>query len=98
MRAYGVTEEMLADGKVTPEFAALMRHQVARSRAFYAEAIRLRAPEDRAAQVPSETMRRIYSGILDRIERGGYDVFRRRFRMSKLEKVWCGVVAWWGGR
>jgi phytoene synthase len=105
MAAHGVTESMLRVGVVTAEFASLMRAQIARSRQYYRDAAALLPEADRLALIPAETMRRIYSGLLDRVERVGLDVFRHRVRMSKLGKVGCGVAAWaaanwanWKGR
>ena len=33
-------------------------------------------------------MLRTYRGLLDAIERRGYDVFRARVRLGKLHKIW----------
>jgi len=35
----------------------------------------------------------IYSRLLDRIEAGNYDVFRKRMRLSAFEKSWILVKA-----
>ena len=35
----------------------------------------------------------IYSSLLDRIESSNYDVFRRRVRLSLIEKSWIVVRA-----
>ena len=43
-------------------------------------------------------MTAIYRTILERIEARAYDVFSRRVRLSRLEKVGLAARAWWRWR
>src|SRR5689334_8962813 len=77
----------LMDEVITPEFKNLMRFQVARARALYAEA-------DRAVPLlPANTRKAVllarilYSKILDKVEQNDFDVFSKRARTGKLEKL-----------
>jgi phytoene synthase len=85
---FGYTTEDLAASRRSAAFLALMRFEADRARAFYAEAVL--PPADRRALVAAEIMRTVYGRILTRMERGGFQVFTQRYRLSKLEKL--GIV------
>lgn len=73
--------------RVTPAWRALMRFEIERNRALYAEAdsgIRL-LPAASARCVA--TARILYARILDRIEANDYDVFRVRARVPTWRKA-----------
>ncbi len=91
---FGYTTDDLAAGRRNAAFLGLMRFEAERARAFYAEAIAVRTAADRRALVAAEIMRTVYSRILARMERGDFDVFHRRYRLSRIEKiaiVACGI-------
>ena len=85
-------------GNVTPEFRSLMRELVARARERFAHG---RPLCDRVGRELRFEMRLTWlggSGILDRIERAGYDVFRRRPRYGAAGKLALAWRAWrWPG-
>jgi phytoene synthase len=95
LAAYGVTEEDLAEGRLSPAWRELMRFQIARNRQLYAEAmpgIRLLAPGGRLAiQAAAE----LYQGILGAIEANNYDVFTRRAHLSGRGKLGRLPGIWW---
>jgi phytoene synthase len=65
----------------------LLAFEGARARAYYAESaplIGMVHPESRASLW---ALIEIYRRLLDRIERSGYDVMRRRIRLSAVEKL-----------
>ncbi len=68
-------------------FVDLMRFEAARARAYYASAIVSRPPRQRKQLVAAELMRAIYGRILEKMERDGFRVFDRRYRVSKLGKL-----------
>jgi len=78
LRRFGCDEAAILAGAVDERFVTLMRFEIERVRALYREAepgIILLAPESRYTVRLALSL---YRGILDRIERNGYDVFRRR--------------------
>jgi phytoene synthase len=84
---FGVTVEQLHEGVVDHAFRALMRFEVARTRALYANAaqgIRLLHPSARPAV---EAALRLYAGILGAVERADYRVLDRRVSVSPLRRV-----------
>jgi len=93
LRRFGVTEEDLRAGKRNAAFVGLMRYETARARACYEESrplLELIHPRSRRALW---ALISIYSRLLERIESGGYDVFSRRVRLSRLEKFWIVLRA-----
>lgn len=88
LQRFGVTEDDIAARRVTPEFKELMRFEIARARALYANADRgipMLAPGGRTAV---RLARVLYSKILDRIEDADYDVFSARRHTTRLQKLY----------
>ncbi len=84
---FRVDRTELLQGRATGKFRDLMEFQAARAREFYAGARQSLTPQDAKALVPAETMRIIYSRLLDRMEHDGFRVLETRYRLSKLEKL-----------
>jgi len=81
----------LAERRVSPEFIALMRFEIARCRELYASAdLGIALLPDRSAKCVAAA-RVLYSRILDKIESQHYDVFGARASVSTREKA--AVVA-----
>jgi phytoene synthase len=73
--------------RVTPAWESLVRFEIARARALYEEADRgVAMLPDRSARCIAAA-RVLYSGILDRIEAAGYDVFSTRVTVPAITKV-----------
>ena len=90
LRRFGVTEEDLRSGNRSPAFVELMRFEAARARACYDESrplLELVSPHSRPSLW---ALIEIYSRLLERIERSGYDVFARRIRLPARQKA--GIV------
>jgi len=93
LRRFGVSEDDLRAGNRNEAFLRMMRFESARARGFYDESqplLDLIHPRSRPSLWALVT---IYSSLLERIERSNYDVFRRRVRLSALEKSWIVVRA-----
>ena len=91
---FGVKEWDLNAGKVTEAFQALMRELISRTRDLFRDG---RPLCDRVGRDLRFEMRLTWlggSGILDRIEAAGYDVFRRRPRYGLPGKVGLAWRAW----
>lgn len=84
LRRYGLSESTILGGcPDRAKFQRLMKHETGVARAFYLTAASVLPAVDRTSMRSAELMRRIYSGILDDMEADGFDVFRRRYRLSK---------------
>jgi phytoene synthase len=98
LRRFGVSEEDIKSGLVTEKFRTMMRFECERARGYYAEAEKLIPLIDPTGRPTYNIMMRIYRGILDSIERNGYDVHSRRARVSTPKKLGIVAQAWIGSR
>jgi 15-cis-phytoene synthase len=86
---FSYSEEQLRSGVRNDAFRELMQFQVERARMYYrrsAEGIGYLT--DDGSRLTVAMMNRIYSGILDEIERNAYDVYSRRHRVHLGKKLW----------
>jgi phytoene synthase len=96
---FGLDRSALERRAATPAFIALMRFQVARARALFAAAdpvVGLFPPD--GSRLTVRLLQRTYAGILDGIERLGYDVFRTRAYVSGPRKLMILGRALWTER
>jgi len=92
MERFGVGEETIRDGRVTPEWQAFMRFQIARARAYYAAGARgLSDLAGNGSRHTARLMSRIYAAILDVIEERGGDCLTERAYVSFGRK--CAIAA-----
>ncbi len=95
LAVYDVTEDDVAQRRVTPAWRSLMEFQADRARAHLTEGLKLLDSLDRRSALCVSTFAGLYSGQLDRIEANGYDVFGPSCRLStpaKLVVVAKGLV------
>lgn len=90
---FNYTEADLFNAVVDDRWRELMKFQINRSRKFYTQAekgIRCLSADSR---LPVWAALMLYQGILDAIERNGYDVFTQRAYVPKLKKMLTLPVA-----
>ena len=87
LRKFGVSESDLLRGNAGENFSNLMRFEAARTRSLFTEASRALPAQDAEALKPAQLMQTIYEKILSRMEADGFRVFRKRYRLSKAEKL-----------
>jgi len=88
LKRFGLSEADVLSGK--PDFASfqrLMKYEAGVARGFYQKAIDALPAVDRKSMRSAEMMRRIYSGILDEMESGGFRVFETRYKLSKARML-----------
>jgi phytoene synthase len=87
MDHFGVTEEQIERGTITPQLRDLLAFQVGRAHSYFEKSeqgISMLTADGQFAVVAAS---RLYRGILYEIERNGYDVFARRPVVSTYRKV-----------
>jgi phytoene synthase len=92
--AFACTEEALRRGQVTGPVRALLAHQAARARAFYADARAALPATDARRLVAAEIMGAIYRAILSKIEARGYDVFSEVVRIPRPRRALIAAATW----
>jgi squalene synthase HpnC len=93
MRDFGVTADALEQRVATPEFLALMRHEVGVARDLLRRGAELHRMVDRRLSRDILMFAGGGLAILRAIERVGYDVFNRRPQLTKLDYLKLGVSA-----
>ena len=91
--AHGVTHEMLEERVLTPEIIAALKEQIERVRRLQREAtpgIALLAPESRAC---IEAASELYCGIVDEVEKIGYQIFEKRAKTSTWRRIKVALPA-----
>jgi phytoene synthase len=91
---FDCTHEELRRGEVTSHFRELMKFQIERTRSLFAEASALFPLIDADARYCPVLLKEFYSRILDVIEARDYDVFSRRPRLSRAEKLRLAGSLW----
>ena len=88
---HGVGEDEIARGAATAGFRALLASQTARARALFADTEPAVAAASPRVQPSIRLARSVYEGVLDRVERIGFDVFGHRASLPPWE---LGGAAW----
>jgi phytoene synthase len=95
---FGVTGDDLRAGRYSEAFVALMEHQAARARGFYADARAAFPAVDARSLVPAEIMGRIYYALLQEIEARRFRVFDGRVTLPARRKAAIALRCWAGAR
>jgi phytoene synthase len=95
---FGLREADLAAGVVTPQWREFMRFQIERNRRLYVESMPGISLLHRDGRFAITAAAELYCGILDGIERAGYDVFSHRAFVSKWGKLRMLPGIWWRSR
>ena len=103
LRRFGLSSEMLLENRggrrpEHPGFARMMAFEWERAQGCYREAAPLLGMVRAGSRPALWAMIAIYHGILRRIRRVEYDVYRRRPRLSAAEKSWIVLRAAWASR
>jgi phytoene synthase len=98
MRSFGYSEAELKDEVVNDAFRRLMAFQAERARRYFASGKRLIPLLSRESRACPAMLHQVYSGVLDRIEASGYNVFERRIGLSAPEKLFLMAKLWAGSR
>ena len=93
LRKFGVTPQGLEQRIATPEFLALMRHEVGVARDMLRRGAQLYRMVDRRLSRDILMFAGGGLAILNSIERVGYDVFNRRPKLTRLDYLKLGVSA-----
>jgi 15-cis-phytoene synthase len=87
LASFGVSEEDIEHGRVTPAWQALMAYQSSRARSYLEDGLTLVELLDRRSAACVATFANLYRATLERIEANGFDVFDGPPRLSTLTKL-----------
>lgn len=84
---HGVTREMLEARELTPQIIEALKFQIARVRELQAEAAPGIALLDASSRPCIEAASVLYCGIVDEVEKIGYDIFNKRAKTSTVRRL-----------
>ena len=84
---FGVTREMLEERELTPEIIEALKFQIARVRQLQAESAAGIAMLEATSRPCIEAASTLYCGIVDEVEKIGYDIFNQRAKTSTARRV-----------
>lgn len=84
---FGVTREMLEVRVLTPEIIEALKFQIARVRQLQAEAAPGIAMLEATSRPCIEAASTLYCGIVDEVEKIGYDIFNQRAKTSTARRI-----------
>lgn len=87
LELFGLTANDLQGAQHDQRFAALMQFEAKRAFEFYEKAESLVPEKERKNLLPAEIMRRVYKRLLCRMQKDGFRVFKRPYRLSSAEKL-----------
>ena len=84
---FGVTREMLEERVLTPEIIEALKFQIARVRQLQAEATPGIAMLEATSRPCIQAASTLYCGIVDEVEKIGYDIFNQRAKTSTARRI-----------
>jgi phytoene synthase len=84
---FGVTREMLEERVLTPEIIEALKFQIARVRQLQSEAAPGIAMLEATSRPCIEAASTLYCGIVDEVEKIGYDIFNQRAKTSTARRI-----------
>lgn len=87
LERFGYSESELMAGVRNAAFYKLMHFQAARVRKYYQKADKLLSVIEDDSLLATGLMGAVYARVLDEIEHSNYDVFRKKAKLSALQKI-----------
>ena len=91
---HGVTRQMLEARKLTPEIVSALKFQIARVRQLQKAAEPGIALLDKTSQPCIRAASELYCGIVDEVEKIGYDIFNKRAKTSTARRARVAFAAY----
>jgi phytoene synthase len=91
---HGVTRQMLEARKLTPEIVSALKFQIARVRQLQKAAEPGIALLDKTSQPCIRAASELYCGIVDEVEKVGYDIFNKRAKTSTARRARVALAAY----
>lgn len=95
MATFGITEEDIKKGNLTPAFKEFLAFQINRAREYYRESEKgFKMITNARCRFVAMVMKEIYAGILDAIEKNNYDIFTKRAYVNLFGKFIITFKVW----
>ena len=87
LHRFNYSEEDLVNRIYDERFTAMMHFQANRAEKLYTEATSYIQPQDTKALQSAEAMKKIYYALLQKMRKGNFQVFQKRYSVSKIKKA-----------
>jgi 15-cis-phytoene synthase len=94
LRAFNISEEQIFANQTDENFVEMMRFQIERARNFYRNGEKGIALLEKDSRFTVLLASRVYSRILDQIEKQNYNIFIKRAHTSKSQKIFSIPKIW----
>ncbi len=91
---FNYTEEDLHNRNYNNNFVSLMKHEADRAEYYFNKADEALNIEDKRSMFPARAMQHIYNRLLKKIKAENYDVFNKKIKVGKFEKVSISLGVW----
>lgn len=88
LKKFGASEDNIFNEKVDENFRSFLKFKINQARQYYAKSeAGIKMIGDMRSRLVVLTMKELYSGILNSIEKEGYNVFSKRTHLSNIKKI-----------
>lgn len=94
MKSFGYSEQDLLNSVYNQNFINLMKYEAERAKEYFDKANHSLDVEDKPSMFAARAMQHIYYKLLQKIEASHYNVYEKKIKVSKLEKVGIAVGVW----
>lgn len=94
LQQFNYSESELLGSIYNDKFIQLMKYETGRAKEYFDKANRYLDLEDKPAMFAARAMQHIYYKLLQKIEADNYNVFRKKIKVSKIEKVGISLGVW----
>ncbi|HUT86065.1 MAG TPA: squalene/phytoene synthase family protein [Elusimicrobiales bacterium] len=93
LKKFNLSETDIINCKMSKEIKNLLAFQAERAKTYYALAKKILPKEDYSKMLPARIMGSLYRSILDKIEKKGFEVFSKKIKLTKFEKIKAVISA-----
>lgn len=94
MDRFNYSEKELMDNVYNDNFVLLMRYEAAKAKKYFEEANKNLRFEDKPSLFAARAMQHIYFRLLTKLEAENFNVFEKKIKVSKFDKVALAVGVW----
>lgn len=94
MDRFNYTERELLDNVYNENFVLLMRYEAAKAKQYFKEADKNLRFEDKPSLYAARAMQHIYYKLLTKLEANNFNVFEKKIKVSKFDKVFLALGVW----
>lgn len=94
MDRFNYTEEELLNNVYNDNFVLLMRYEADKAKKYFEEADKNLRFEDKPSLYSARAMQHIYFKLLTKLEAKNFNVFEKKIKVSKFDKVFLALGVW----